>query len=163
MRSYFSLLARRPGFRRLWAAELVSLFGDWFSVVAVSVLALSSSGGGFSALAATLAAHLLPQAAAAPLGGWVADRFDRRAVLVIGALLEAALTVGMVIAATSANLGGVQVLLACRAIVSSVRDLRRVLRCRASSRRASSRPPTPGWRSRGARASRSAWRRVGSP
>ncbi|NUP05562.1 MAG: MFS transporter [Polyangiaceae bacterium] len=122
MNAYLSLLVRRPEFRRLWGAELVSLVGDWFSIVAVSVLSLGAPGGGVMALATSLAAHLLPQSLASPLGGFVADRFDKRLVLMLGSGIEAILTLGMVGAAASSNVVLLQVLLALRSIASAARE-----------------------------------------
>ena len=118
MRAYVQLLARRPAFLRLWASELVSMIGDWFTIVAVSVVSLRSPGGGVIALATSLAVHLLPQSLASPLGGYIADRFDKRRVLMIGSSLEALLTLLMAAAAAAQNVVLLQVLLAIRSITS---------------------------------------------
>lgn len=123
MTAYWTLLAHRPAFRRLWAAELVSLIGDWFTIVAVSIVSLSAPDGGVLALATSLAAHLLPQSLAAPLGGWVADRFDRQRVLLVSLLLEGALTLAMVGAFASLSVvWPLQVLVAVRSVVSAARE-----------------------------------------
>jgi len=122
MKAYVALLRRRPDFRRLWAAELVSMVGDWFSIVAVSIVSLASPGGGVLSLATALAAHLLPQAFAAPFGGWLADRLDKRSVLIGSSLLEGGLTVGMAIAAARGEVFVMQVLLCARSMASSARE-----------------------------------------
>ncbi len=123
MSAYLSLLRGRPHYRRIWAAELVSVTGDWFSLVAVSILAASASPDkGGLALATVLAAHLLPQALLAPVAGWLADRFDRRALLVGGNFAEGVLTLGMVAAAAAGSIGLVQVLLFLRSGVSALRE-----------------------------------------
>jgi len=122
MRVYLELLTRRPAFLRMWSAELVSLIGDWFSLVAVSILSLDSPDGGVFALATSLAAHLLPQAFAAPLGGWVADRFDKRRVLLAGAYIEGALTLLMLGAAHLGTIGVLQLALCLRSMASAVRE-----------------------------------------
>lgn len=123
MTAYWSLLSRRPAFRRLWVAELVSLIGDWFTIVAVSIVSLSAADGGVLALATSLAAHLLPQSLAAPLGGWVADRYDRRRVLLVSLLLEGAITLAMVgVFASLSVVWPLQALVAVRSVVSSARE-----------------------------------------
>jgi MFS family permease len=122
MSGYLALLRRRPAFARLWAAELTSLVGDWFSVVAVSIVSLASPGGSVLALATALAAHLLPQSFAAPLGGWLADRFDKRRVLIVGALVEASLTLGMAVSAARGEIALMQALLCLRSMASSARE-----------------------------------------
>jgi MFS family permease len=120
--TYLTLLRTRPAYRRLWAAELISQVGDWFSLVAVSVVSLSAPGGGVMVLATALAAHLLPQTLAAPFGGWLADRLDKRRVLVGSAVLEGALTVGMAFAAAAGSVLPLQLLLVLRSIASSARE-----------------------------------------
>lgn len=121
--SYLALLRTRPAYRRLWAAELVSATGDWFSLVAVSIVAARSApeAGGL-ALATVLAAHLLPQALLAPAAGWLADRLDRRRLLVLGNLTEGALTIGMTLAAAGGSLVALQVLLFLRSAVGALRE-----------------------------------------
>lgn len=96
--------------------------GDWFGLVAVSTVSYQAPGGGVGALAGALAAHLVPQAVAAPLGGWVADRYDKRKVLIAGSLLEGLLTLGMLAAIAGGHLFGMQALLAVRSAVSSARE-----------------------------------------
>lgn len=96
--------------------------GDWFGLVAVATVSYQAPGGGVLALAGALGAHMVPQALAAPLGGWVADRFDKRAVLAYGSLLEGAITLGLLAAVQADRIGAMQVLLAVRSAVSSARE-----------------------------------------
>ncbi|WAS97276.1 MFS transporter [Nannocystis punicea] len=88
------LLANRD-FRRLWIAQAISLFGDWFTYVAVGTLALSESTGLYG-VAAVLVAHTLPRAVLAPFAGRLADRRDRGAILVVGSLLRALVVLVMI-------------------------------------------------------------------
>ena len=113
-----SLLRRRPDFRRLWAAGAVSLCGDWLSMVAVSVLALTH-GGGAVAVALVFAAHTLPAAVLSPVAGALVDRVDRRRVLIIADLLASLTTAGMAIAAASGSVTAVQLLLLLRSAITS--------------------------------------------
>lgn len=107
------LLRRRPAFRRLWAAGTISLVGDWLAFVAVSRLALDH-GGGAVALVGVFAAHSLPHACLSPIAGFVADRFDRRRLLVGIPLVQAAFTLGMTLAAAWGALATLQALLLVR-------------------------------------------------
>jgi MFS family permease len=80
---YVSLLRRNPAFRRLYAAQLVSFAGDWFATVALLGLVLELSDS--SAVASVvLVLQTGGFALASPLAGFLADRFDRR-MLLIGA------------------------------------------------------------------------------
>ena len=86
--------AREPGvlsikpFRRLWIALSLSSLGDWLSIVALTVLAPSLTSGGpaakGSAVSAVWLATLLPALLFGPLAGAVADRLDRRMVMIVG-------------------------------------------------------------------------------
>lgn len=113
-----SLLRRRPGFRRLWAAGAVSLCGDWLSFVAVSVLALTG-GGGPLALALVFAAHTLPAAFLSPVAGAIVDRVDRRKVLVVADLLAAVVTAAMTVAAALGSVAVIGGLLLVRSAITS--------------------------------------------
>jgi MFS family permease len=108
-----SLLRRRPAFRRLWFASTASLVGDWLGFVAISLLAIDRGGGAFS-LALVFAVHSLPRALLTPVAGVVADRFDRRRLLITVPLLQAVLTAAMALAAARGLLPLVQVLVLVR-------------------------------------------------
>ncbi|MCW2912902.1 MAG: thymidylate kinase [Actinomycetia bacterium] len=87
--------ARNPGvlsikpFRRLWIALSLSSLGDWLSILALTALASAITGktGGFQAqsyaVGGVLIVKMLPAVILGPLGGAVADRFDRRLTMVI--------------------------------------------------------------------------------
>ena len=114
----FRLLRVRPAFRRLWLAGTFSLIGDWLSLVAVSLLTVQR-GGGALALATLLAVHALPHALLTPIAGVVADRFDRRKILVIAPLFQAGLTLLVALAASRGAVGLVQLLLLVRGTASA--------------------------------------------
>lgn len=107
------LLKSAPAFRRLWLGNLISASGDWIGWVAVSVLAMKSESGALE-LAGVFIAHYLPAALLAPLGGFVADRWDRRKILIWVTLGQCLLTVAMAVAALRAEVLWVQLLLALR-------------------------------------------------
>jgi MFS family permease len=79
---YIRLLRNNRPFGRLYAAQLISFAGDWFATVALLGLALELSD---SAAVASLVLVLQTGAfaAASPLAGALADRFDRRRLLVV--------------------------------------------------------------------------------
>jgi dTMP kinase len=83
-------LAQR-GFRRLSLALVLSSFGDWLGFLATTALA-SQLVDGFDdksfAVGGVLMFRLLPAVVLAPLVGVVADRFDRRLVMVVSDLLR---------------------------------------------------------------------------
>lgn len=89
MRTTLDLLRRAPDFRRTYLAALVSLGGDWFAVVPLLVLLPRLTGGGLAG-ALVLAADTAVFALLSPYAGTLADRLDRRRLLVVCDLLSAA-------------------------------------------------------------------------
>ncbi|MBW3561964.1 MAG: MFS transporter [Actinobacteria bacterium] len=81
------LLRRNAEFRRLFGATVVSFLGDWFSFVAVSGFVKEATGSD-GAPALVFAAEVLPVFAFAPLAGVLADRLDRRRIMVGSDLLR---------------------------------------------------------------------------
>lgn len=81
LRPYLTLLRGNPAFTRLFGAQLISFAGDWFATVALLGLALELTGS--PAIASLL---LVVQtgafALASPMAGVLADRYDRRALMV---------------------------------------------------------------------------------
>ncbi|MGX6445701.1 MFS transporter [Neobacillus sp. K501] len=68
-------------YQKLFLAGIVNGIGDRFSSVAVFAMLLKVTGSGF-AVGLTLAIRLIPYLIFGPLGGWLADRFSRKVILV---------------------------------------------------------------------------------
>lgn len=83
-------LRRYPDFRRLWYSAVVSDIGTWMQAVTVTVLVATTSKSAAST-ALVYSSLFLPQALCAPLGGLLADRFDRRHVAISVLVLQTAL------------------------------------------------------------------------
>ncbi|HEX3764272.1 MAG TPA: MFS transporter [Kofleriaceae bacterium] len=92
------LLVRNRDFRRLFLASVVSLGGDWFSFVAVAGLVTELTGRA-GAPAFVFAATVLPVFLASPIAGALADRFDRRRILVIADLARVPIALALCAAA----------------------------------------------------------------
>jgi MFS family permease len=89
-------LLRNARFLRLWIGQGTSFVGDAVSMVALVVLVVEITGSA-SAVGGALVARLLPTIAS-PLAGVLADRVDRRIVLVASDLARAVLVLGLVFA-----------------------------------------------------------------
>jgi MFS family permease len=96
MKNYFSFLQLRPKFRSLWLAQVVSLTGDWFNTIASVIIVNRYSASGL-ALGGLFIARALPPFLLGPVAGVVADRFDRRKVLVLSDLLRAGIVLGFLL------------------------------------------------------------------
>lgn len=90
---------RIPDFRLLWGGGLVSSLGSWLLVVAVPAHILAATGS-LRDTGLALAAQYLPQLVLGPVSGAVADRWDRRR-LMIGANLFCAGAVAVMLLGTS--------------------------------------------------------------
>ena len=93
-RVYWSLVRDNADFRRLYAARLISFAGDWFLLIPLLGLVYEISGSPLAA-AAVIAAQALPALLLAPVTGVVADRFDRKKILVVSDLLRAGLALSL--------------------------------------------------------------------
>jgi MFS family permease len=89
-------LLRNVRFLRLWVGQGFSFVGDAVSMVALVVLIVQITGSA-TAVGGALVARLLPTLAS-PLAGVLADRLDRRVILVASDLVRAVLILGMVFA-----------------------------------------------------------------
>ena len=118
-RGFGRLIRENRDFRRIWLCHLISLFGDWLSYIAVSVIAVKS-GGSALAVAMVIFVHSIPLALMTPISGPLADRVDRKRLL-LGAYLGAALlTLGMWGAASAESVWMLQGLLFLRVCVSAI-------------------------------------------
>ncbi|MCW2545567.1 MAG: transporter [Mycobacterium sp.] len=100
-----SALRNRP-LRRLLLGLAASQTGDWLYNVALLAFVYSRTHS-TAWLSATTAVRILPFVVLGPLGGVVADRFDRRLTMIVCDLVRAALMVGLLAVAL---LGGPTVL-----------------------------------------------------
>jgi len=89
-------LLKNARFLRLWIGQGTSFLGDAVSMVALVVLVVQVTGTA-SAVGGALIARLLPTLAS-PLAGVIADRLDRRLILVASDLARALLVLGLIFA-----------------------------------------------------------------
>jgi MFS family permease len=89
-------LLKNVRFLRLWIGQGTSFLGDAVSMVALVVLVVQVTGSA-SAVGGALIARLLPTLAS-PLAGVLADRLDRRLVLVASDLARAVFVLGLIFA-----------------------------------------------------------------
>jgi dTMP kinase len=111
-----SVLSIKP-FRKLWNSMVFSSLGDWLGLLATTALAQQLSGGSYStanfAIAGVFIARLLPAVFLGPLAGVLADRFDRRRLMVTVDILRAALYISIPIVGTYFWLYAAMILVEC--------------------------------------------------
>ena len=121
LRESLALLRRNRDFRRLYVGGLVSLGGDWFLTVALFALVLDLRGSAFS-LALIVLGQELPFFLMSPVGGALADRFDRRRLMIGADLARAALCCGFLLVREPGDLWLAFVLLFALSSFSAVFD-----------------------------------------
>lgn len=92
---------RYPAFRRLLAGLAVSQAGDWLYNIALVALVYQRTGSTMWA-GVTTAARIAPMVILGPFGGLIADRFDRRRVMVACDLIRLALMLLLALVAAAA-------------------------------------------------------------
>jgi MFS family permease len=90
---YFGLLRGNRDFRLLWLGQVVSQLGDWFDTIALFTLVLRLTGSG-RAVGLVLVARFLPSVFLAPLSGVLADRFNRRHIMIASDVARALVVLG---------------------------------------------------------------------
>lgn len=68
-------------FRRLWLAQLIANFGDWFGLLAIYALIHQYSGSELL-LGLIIVVKMLSLASFSPIAGYIADRFSRRSLMI---------------------------------------------------------------------------------
>ncbi len=96
---YAALVRGNSDFRHLWLGQVVSLLGDWFTFVASATLVAELTGSGL-AVGGLFVARMLPPFLVSPVAGIVADRVDRRRLLICTDLVRAVLVLGFLLVRT---------------------------------------------------------------
>jgi MFS transporter, DHA3 family, macrolide efflux protein len=106
---------RHPNFVRLWLGQMVSVIGDGIRTLALLLWAKESTGSN-GAVGLIAAAGAAPLILAGPLGGSIADRFDRRLVMTYADTVRCAMSALLGIAFV---FGRLSIPLACAAAAVS--------------------------------------------
>lgn len=88
MNEYIQLLRENRNYRYLWIGNVISLLGDWFNLLASAELITNLTDSGV-AISYLFLARFLPLFVFSPLAGVLADRYNRRTILIVSDLLRA--------------------------------------------------------------------------
>lgn len=90
------LLRSNKQLRFLFIAQVVSFMGDWFAYVAITGRVQDLTGSNF--LVSLLSVlEMLPYFLMSPIAGSVADRFDRRRIVIVTSLAQVIAALGMLL------------------------------------------------------------------
>ena len=90
---YADLVRDNSNFRKLWFGQIISLLGDWFNLIASATLIETLTGAGV-AVGGLLAIRALAPFLVAPFAGVVADRYNRKWILIWSDILRGLIMLG---------------------------------------------------------------------
>lgn len=90
---YIELLRTNVSFRNMWLGEIVSMFGDWFNLIAsASLIGLLTTSG--TAVGAVFVVRMLAPFLVSPIAGVIADRYSRKHIMIVIDLCRAMVVLG---------------------------------------------------------------------
>lgn len=116
---YIQLLKNNQNYRRLWAAQAISNFGDWFGLLALYALIAKYSDSEFL-LGLIIVVKMLSLAAFSPLAGFITDRFNRRILMLMCDGLRALAVLGILFVQSESMLWLAYVLTSVQMMISAV-------------------------------------------
>ena len=90
---YRELVRGNRNFRLLWVGQIISLLGDWFNFVASASLVAILTQSGF-AIGSLFVVRMLAPFLISPIAGVVADRYNRKHILIVTDLARAVAAFG---------------------------------------------------------------------
>ena len=120
MNAYWQLVRRNPGYARLWLAAAISLLGDWFNTIVLLALVSRFSAGSGVAISIFLLARTVPPLLVGPYAGVLADRFNRKHLMIASDLLRAAVVMGFLAATQTESLPLIYALTVAQFVLTAV-------------------------------------------
>ena len=119
IKSYIDVIRLNRNYRLYLLSHLCQHTGDWFVRVAALLTVQRLAPGSSTALATLIMTKMLPEVILTPIGGALADSYDRRWLMIIYDALAAVAVLGYIVAARSGSLGMLYVVSTFRASVCS--------------------------------------------
>ena len=116
---YLELIRSNRDFRLLWLGDVISLLGDWFNTIAIYTLIEQLTGSPF-ALGLVFVIKMGSYALASPLAGVIADRTNRRRLMIGADLLRSVVVLGFLAVDGVDDLPLLYVLMALQIAIGSV-------------------------------------------
>lgn len=96
LQPYINLLRDNENYRRLWLAQIIANFGDWFGLLAIYALIHEYSGSELL-LGLIIVVKMLSLASFSPIAGYITDRFDRRKLMIWSDLFRGVVVLGFIL------------------------------------------------------------------
>jgi len=96
---YLDLVRKNRNFRFLWTGQIISLLGDWFDLIASAALISQLTRSGV-AVGGLFVIRMLAPFLVSPLAGVLADRYNRKRLLVVADILRGIIVLGFLLVRT---------------------------------------------------------------
>ncbi|MGD8404412.1 MAG: MFS transporter [Anaerolineales bacterium] len=116
---YLALVRSNRNFRFLWTGQVVSLLGDWFNLIASAALVSHLTRSGL-AVGSLFVIRMLAPFLVSPLAGVLADRYNRKTLLVVADILRGIVVLGFLLVRTAEQVWLLYVLTAVQLAFSGV-------------------------------------------
>ena len=116
---YVALVRGNSNYRNIWFGEIVSLFGDWFNLIASAALISKLTGSGV-AVGGLFVVRMLAPFLISPLAGVWADRYNHRKLLLATDLSRAVVVLGFLLVREPSQVWLLYVLTAVQLGISGV-------------------------------------------
>lgn len=93
---YLTLVRENHNYRRLWLAQIISNFGDWFGILAVYAIIQRFSGSELL-LGLIIVVKMLSLASFSPIAGYITDRFNRRQLMIWCDIIRGIVVLGFLV------------------------------------------------------------------
>jgi MFS family permease len=99
---YLELVRTNRNFRNLWIGQIISLLGDWFNLIASASLIAALTNSGL-AVGSLFVVRMIAPFLVSPIAGVIADRYDRRQILIAADLGRALAVCGFLLVRESGD------------------------------------------------------------
>ncbi len=96
---YLDLVRTNRNFRFLWTGQVISLLGDWFDLIASAALISQLTHSGL-AVGSLFVVRMLAPFLVSPLAGVLADRYNRKTLLIVADILREIIVLGFLLVRT---------------------------------------------------------------
>lgn len=116
---YLALVRGNANYRHLWIGQIISLFGDWFNLIASAALISQLTASGL-AVGGLFVVRMLAPFLISPLAGVAADRYNRKWLLILADLSRAVVVLGFLLVRTPEQVWLLYALTAVQLAISGV-------------------------------------------
>lgn len=103
LKSIWFVLKNEKQFRKMTISDILSGLGSWFSNIAIIILLFQITGVSL-ALGITLALRTIPLLILGPVGGYLADKYNKKHIIVVTGLIRAVLILCLLVVNTESDI-----------------------------------------------------------